>query len=148
MISAKRLAQMARKWQRMSALARKRLTSTPAKETDGTSCSTSSVAGKGHCVVYSADGRRFEVPLAYLDTAILGELLSMSQEEFGFAGDEGRITLPCDAKVMEYAMCLLRREASDEVERAFLSSIARPCHYGNGLVQSMGLSQQVAVPSF
>jgi hypothetical protein len=49
---------------------------------------------------------------------------------------------------MEYAMFLLRREASDEVERAFLSSIARPCHYGNGLFQSVGNSQQVAVSSF
>jgi hypothetical protein len=148
MISAKRLVQMARKWQRTAALARKRLMSTPAKETDGSSCSTSSVASKGHCVVYSAEGMRFEVPLAYLESAILGELLSMSQEEFGFSGDEGRITLPCDAKVMEYAMFLLRREASDEVERAFLSFIARPCHYGNGLFQSVGNSQQVAVSSF
>jgi hypothetical protein len=132
----------------MAALARKRITSTPAKETEGSPCSTSSVAGKGRCVVYSADGRRFEVPLAYLDTAIFGELLSLSQEEFGFAGDDGRITLPCDAAVMEYVMCLLRRNASEEVEAAFLSSIARPCHYGSGLAQSMGVSQQLAVPSF
>jgi hypothetical protein len=44
----------------------------------------------------SADGRRFEAPLAYLGTAIFGELLRLSQEEFGFAGDDGRITLPCD----------------------------------------------------
>ncbi|TKW34424.1 hypothetical protein SEVIR_2G306400v4 [Setaria viridis] len=144
MISAKRLVQMARKWQRMAALATKRLTSTPATETDGSSCSMSSVAGKGHCVVYSADGRRFEVPLAYLGTTVFVELLSMSQEEFGFAGDDGRITLPCDAAVMEYVMCLLRREASEEVERAFLSSMAKSCHYGNSLTQPMG----VAVTSF
>ncbi|TKW34422.1 hypothetical protein SEVIR_2G306232v4 [Setaria viridis] len=145
MISAKRLAQMARKWQRMAALARKRLMPTPAKETEGSSCSssTSSVAGKGHCMVYSADGRRFEVPLAYLATAIFSELLSLSQEEFGFAGDDGRITLPCEAAVVEYVMCLLRRNASEEVEAAFLSSIARPCHYGSGLAQSMGVSQQL-----
>ncbi|RLM86201.1 auxin-responsive protein SAUR36-like [Panicum miliaceum] len=148
MVSVKRLVQMAKKWQRMAALARKRITSTPAKETEGSPCSTSSVAGKGRCVVYSADGRRFEVPLAYLDTAIFGELLSLSQEEFGFTGDDGRITLPCDAAVMEYVMCLLRRNASEEVEAAFLNSIARPCHYGSGLAQSMGVSQQLAVPSF
>ena len=147
MVSAKRLVQMAKKWQRMAALARKRITS-PAKETEGSSCSTASVAGKGHCVVYSADGRRFEVPLAYLGTAIFGELLSLSQEEFGFAGDDGRIKLPCDAAVMEYVMCLLGRDASEEVLRAFLSSMARPCHCGNGLAQSMGASQQVAVSSF
>ncbi|CAL5082661.1 unnamed protein product [Urochloa decumbens] len=149
MISAKRLAQMARKWQRMAALARKRLMPTPAKETEGSSCSTSSVAGKGHCVVYSAEGRRFEVPLAYLGTTIFGELLSLSQEEFGFASDDGRITLPCDAAVLDYVMCLLGRDASEEVLRAFLSSMARPCHCGNGLAQSMlGASQQVAVSSF
>jgi hypothetical protein len=93
-------------------------------------------------VVYSADGRRFEVPLAYLDTTIFGVLLSMSQEEFGFAGDNGRIMVPCDAAVMEYVMCLLRRDASEKVVRAFLSSMVRPCHCGNGLAQSMGVSQQ------
>ncbi|KAG2636570.1 auxin-responsive protein SAUR36-like [Panicum virgatum] len=147
MVSAKRLVQMAKKWQRMAALARKRITS-PAKETQGSPCSTSSVASKGHCVVYSADSKRFEVPLAYLGTAIFGELLSLSQEEFGFAGDDGRITLPCDAAVMEYVVCLLRRDASEEVLRAFLSSMARPCHCGNGLGQSVGVSQQVAVSSF
>uniref|UniRef100_A0A0A9BDN5 Auxin-responsive protein SAUR36 n=1 Tax=Arundo donax TaxID=35708 RepID=A0A0A9BDN5_ARUDO len=148
MISAKRLAQMARKWQRMAALARKRLIPTPAKETEGSSCSTSSVAGKGHCVMYSADGRRFEVPLAYLGTTVLGELLSMSEEVYGFAGDDGRITLPCDATVMEYMMCLLRREASEEVVRAFLSSMAWPCRYGTGLTQPMVVSQQIAVSIF
>ncbi|XP_062199401.1 auxin-responsive protein SAUR36-like [Phragmites australis] len=145
MIMAKRLVQMARKWQRMAALARKRLTLAPAKETEGSCGTSTSVAGKGHCVVYSADGRRFEVPLAYLGTAIFGELLSMSQEEFGFSCDDGRITLPCDAAVMEYVMCLLRREASEEVERAFLSSMVRPCHTVSGVAPSMGLMQQSAV---
>jgi hypothetical protein len=150
MISAKRLVQMVKKWQRMAALARKRLTpSTPAKETDGSSCNTSSVASKGHCVVYSADGRRFEVPLVYLSTTVFGELLTMSQEEFGFTSDDGRITLPCDAAVMEYILCLLRREASEEdVERAFLSSMIAPCHYGNSLGQTMGFSQKISVSSF
>ncbi|KAL6844633.1 hypothetical protein ACP4OV_025292 [Aristida adscensionis] len=152
MISAKRLVRMARKWQRTAALARRRLapsSSTPARETDG-GASPSSVAGKGHCVVYSSDGRRFEVPLVCLGTAVFGELLRMAREEFGFAGgDGGRITLPCDAAAMEYAMCLLRRGASEEVERAFLSSMARPCCHGDGLARTMGVtSQQVAVPSF
>uniref|UniRef100_A0A0A8Y7Y9 Uncharacterized protein n=1 Tax=Arundo donax TaxID=35708 RepID=A0A0A8Y7Y9_ARUDO len=84
----------------------------------------------------------------FLGTAVFGELLRMSQEEFRFAGDDGRITLPCDTAVMEYVMCLLRREASEEVERALLSSIAGPCHYENGLPQSMGLHQPVALSSF
>ncbi|VAI35485.1 unnamed protein product [Triticum turgidum subsp. durum] len=141
---AKRLSQMIKKWQRVAAIGRKRLMWTSAKEVD--ECCTS-VAVKGHCAMYTADGRRFEVPLAYLSTPIIGELLRMSQDEFGFTSD-GRITLPCDAAVMDYVMCLLRRNASEEVERAFLSSVVRPCQYASGLEPSMGVSQQVAVSGF
>ena len=61
-----------------------------------------------------------------LNKTIFGELLRMPQEEFGLTCD-GRITLPFDAVVMEYAMCLLRTNASEEVERPFLSSIVMPC---------------------
>ncbi|XP_073355381.1 auxin-responsive protein SAUR36-like [Aegilops tauschii subsp. strangulata] len=102
---------------------------------------------KGHCMVYTSDGSRFEVPLEYLSTAVFGELLRMSQEEFGFAGgDDGRITLPCDTAVMEYAMCLLRRDASTEVVMAFLSSIARPCCFDGGVVvPCVGLNHYVGV---
>jgi hypothetical protein len=104
------------------------------------------VAVKGHCVVYTDDGARFDVPLAYLGTAIIGELLSMSHDEFGFASD-GRITLPCDAAVMEYVMCLLRKNASEEVERALLSSVVRTCHQDSGTEPSMEI-RSVAVSSF
>ncbi|KAM3277368.1 hypothetical protein ACQJBY_045314 [Aegilops geniculata] len=134
MMSAKTLARLAKKWQRVAAIGRKRLTWSPStsKEEAGGSCSTpcSSVAGKGHCIVYTADGARFEVPLAFLGMTIFGELLRISQEEFGFSGvDGGRITLPCDASVMEYAMCLLRRSTSAEMETAFLNTMGMPCHY-------------------
>ncbi|TVU10255.1 hypothetical protein EJB05_43775, partial [Eragrostis curvula] len=124
MISAKRIAQLAKKWQRMAALKRKRLSWTTAKDVD--KC-CASVANKGHCVVYTTDGKRFEVPLKYLSMTVFAQLLQMSQEEFGFTSD-GRITLPCDATVMEYAMCLLSRSASTVVEKAFLSTMAVPCH--------------------
>ncbi|XP_062232605.1 auxin-responsive protein SAUR36-like [Phragmites australis] len=143
MISAKRIAQLAKKWQRMVALGRKRLNWGTAKETD--EC-CASVAGKGYCVMYTTDRKRYEVPLAYLCTPVFGELLRMSQEEFGFASD-GRITLPCDAATMEYAMCLLRRSISAEVEKAFLSTMAVPCHYASCVEPSVGVSQQVAVCS-
>ncbi|KAG8057638.1 hypothetical protein GUJ93_ZPchr0002g26159 [Zizania palustris] len=139
MISAKRLAQLAKKWQRMAALGRKRLTVT-AKEDE--ECCTS-VAGKGHCVMYTADGIRFEVPLAYLSTEVFSELLRMSQEEFGFSSDE-RIMLPCDAAVMEYAMCLLKRNASVEVEKALLSSMVVPCHYTGSMVPTFGVNWQIS----
>ncbi|PNT65069.1 auxin-responsive protein SAUR36 [Brachypodium distachyon] len=148
MVSAKRLAQMARKWQKMAAHGRKRLTrpTTTADECCATSPS-SPVAVKGHCVMYTADGARFEVPLPYLGTTVVGELLRMSHDEFGFASD-GRITLPCDAAVMEYVMCLLGRDAPEEVKRAFLSSVVRPCHCEDGLEQySMGPTR-VAVSGF
>ncbi|XP_037431366.1 auxin-responsive protein SAUR36-like [Triticum dicoccoides] len=138
MAGAKRLAQLAKKWQRVEALGRKRLT-VSAKE-DHDCCS--SVPAKGHCVMYTADGRRFEVPLVYLSTTVFGELLRMSQEEFGFASD-GKITLPCDAAVMEYVMCLLRRNASAEVESALLSSMVTPCHYTGCAMPTVGASQQI-----
>jgi len=73
---------------------------------DDRCCTTSSIADKDHCTVYTANGRRFGVPLAYLGTVVFSELLrTMSEEEFGFTGDGGRITLPCDAAVVEYVMC-------------------------------------------
>ncbi|KAM3259538.1 hypothetical protein ACQJBY_051038 [Aegilops geniculata] len=150
MMSAKALARLAKKWQRVAAIGRKRLTWSPSTSTEeaGGSCGTScsSVAGKGHCIVYTADGARFEVPLAFLGTTIFGEVLRMSQEEFGFAGiDGGRISLPCDASVMEYAMCLLRRSASAEMEAAFLNTMARPCHYQ--VAPYLGASQHFGVCS-
>ena len=107
----------------MAALGRKQVSWEAAKGAD--ECCTS-VAGKGHCVMNTVDGRRFEVPLVHLSNNVFIELLQMSHEEFGFASD-GRITIPCDAAVMEYVMCLLRRSASAKIERSFLSTIAVPC---------------------
>ncbi|KAE8767734.1 auxin-responsive protein SAUR36-like [Hordeum vulgare] len=136
MIHPKKLAQLAKKWQRKVAAG------AGGQQADEC-CSTTSIADKGHCVVYTTDGVRFEVPLAYLGTAVFGELLRMAGEEFGFTSSEGgRITLPCDATVMEYVLCLVRRDASEEVERAFLSSIALHCH---GQDASMGLTHQFAL---
>ncbi|XP_062199613.1 auxin-responsive protein SAUR36-like [Phragmites australis] len=136
MIHPKRLAQLARKWQRPKTATRD----------DDACCTTSPVADKGHCAVYTADGRRFEVPLVYLGTKVFSELLRMSQEEFGFTSD-GRITLPCDAALVEYLMCLLRRNASEEVEKAFLSSLVVPCHHSSYTMPPVVLHQQFAVCS-
>ncbi|WVZ65773.1 hypothetical protein U9M48_015084 [Paspalum notatum var. saurae] len=135
---------MAKKWQRMALLGRKRLSWVVEKAAADGSCT--SVAGKGHCAMYTSDGRRFEVPLAYLGTPVFAELLRMSQEEFGFMSD-GRITLPCDAALMEYAMCLLRRGSSAEVEKAFLSTMAVSCHRASCMAPSVGVSHQVVVCS-
>ncbi|KAK3132764.1 hypothetical protein QOZ80_6AG0527400 [Eleusine coracana subsp. coracana] len=132
------------KWQRMAALGRKRLSWGMKKEL-GDECHTT-VVGEGNCVVYTVDGTRFEVPLAYLGTEVFTELLRMSQEEFGFARN-GQITLPCDATIMEYAMCLLRRSVSTEVEKAFLSTMAVSCDYASCAAPSIGISQQFSICS-
>ncbi|KAM3277374.1 hypothetical protein ACQJBY_045319 [Aegilops geniculata] len=133
MIHPKKLA---KKWQRKAAAG------AGGQQADEC-CSTTSIADKGHCVVYTADGARFEVPLAYLVTTVFVELLRIAGEEFGFAsGEGGRIMLPCDATVMEYVLCLVRRDASQEVERAFLSSIAEHCHNQDA---SMGLTHHFSL---
>ncbi|CAL5082662.1 unnamed protein product [Urochloa decumbens] len=144
MINTKRISQVAKKWQRMAALGRKRLALKSSKEAE--KCSTS-VAGKGHCVIYTAEGRRFEVPLVYLGTTVFSELLRMSQEEFGFTSDDGRIILPCDSTVMEYILCMLRN-ASTDVENAFMISMIIPCYYTSRVAPSLGLISQLAVFSY
>lgn len=92
--------------------------------------------------MYTAGRRRFEVPLVYLGTTVFGELLRMSRDKFGFATD-GKITLPCDAAVMEYVMSLLRRNASAEVEKALLSSMLTSCHYTGSVMHTVGASNQI-----
>uniref|UniRef100_A0A0D9XGA5 Auxin-responsive protein n=1 Tax=Leersia perrieri TaxID=77586 RepID=A0A0D9XGA5_9ORYZ len=139
MTSAKRLVQLAKKWQKMETLGRKRIMAT-AQETE--ECSTS-VAVKGHCVIYTTDGRRFEVPLAYLGTVVFSELLRMSQEVFGFTSDR-RIVLPCDAAEMEYAMCLLKRNPSVEVVNALLSSMPMSSQCTGNMVPTVRVNQQIS----
>ncbi|KAH7692256.1 Small auxin-up RNA protein [Dioscorea alata] len=106
----------------------KRMISSPRadKSSDFNACSTSSVADKGHFFVYTSEGKRFMVPLAYLENNIFKELLKISEEEFGLPGD-GPITLPCDEASTEYVLSMLRRGVSEEVERALLSSIFISC---------------------
>ncbi|KAM0945332.1 putative small auxin-up RNA [Dioscorea sansibarensis] len=117
---------MARKLLKVPSL--KRMISSPRADrlTGFNECSTSCVAEKGHFFVYTTEGERFMVPLAYLDNSIFKELLKISEEEFGLPGN-GPIALPCDAASMEYVLSMLRRGISEEVERALLSSIFISC---------------------
>ena len=126
----------------------KRMISSPRanKLSDFSECSTSSVAEKGHFFVYTSEGKRFMVPLVYLNNNIFKELLNISEAEFGLPGD-GPITLPCDAKLMEYVLSMLRRGLSQEVERALLSSILISCQ-STCATFSVEHSQQLAVCSF
>ncbi|RVX12294.1 Auxin-responsive protein SAUR67 [Vitis vinifera] len=94
-------------------------------DVDADNCSTS-VADKGHFVVYTTDKRRFMIPLAYLSNNILRELFKMAEEEFGLQSN-GPITLPCDSVFMEYILPLIQRGVAKDVEKALLFSLATSC---------------------
>lgn len=119
MVSLKKLIAMARKWKKMAGIGR-RMISFPV-------LISRRVADKGHFVVYTADKKRFVVPLAYLSSKIFQELFRMSEEEFGLPRD-GPITFACDAAFMEYVVSLVQRSVSMELEKALLASLAS-CQY-------------------
>ena len=147
MISAKKLIQLARKWQKMAAIRRKRITSPRTTEdTDINSCSTSSVVEKGHFVVYSVDQNRFVLPLEYLKNEIVMELFHLAEEEFGLPSN-GLLILPCDATFMEYVIALIKRKPSKDVEKALILSVASGRCSSSYLYQQE-ISQQLPICSF
>ncbi|KAF8377737.1 hypothetical protein HHK36_031122 [Tetracentron sinense] len=111
MVSPKRLIAMARKWGKLAAMGRRRI-SLP-KATNG-------LADRGHFIVYTTDNKRFLVPLPYLSSKIFRELFKMSEDEFGLPSD-GPITLPCDAVFLEYEDVF---QNSKDLEKALLVSLA------------------------
>ena len=124
MVSPKMLIRMARKWQKMAALGRKRISLQRInKDVDEDSCSTSSVADKGHFVVYSSDRRRFVIPLVYLNSEIVTELFQMSEEEFG-RQSAGPIILPFDSVFLDYVILFIQHGVAKELERALIMAIA------------------------
>ncbi|KAJ0963995.1 hypothetical protein J5N97_029117 [Dioscorea zingiberensis] len=142
------IIEMAKTWQKVAGLRRK--ISSPRADacSDFNSCSTSSsVAEKGHFNVYTLEGKRFMVPLAYLDNNIFKELLRISEEEFGLPCG-GPITLPCDAASMDYVLSLLRRGVAKEMEMALLSSIFISCQSTCSVLSVEHNPQQLAVCSF
>ncbi|XP_044509693.1 auxin-responsive protein SAUR64-like [Mangifera indica] len=124
MISPKKLIKLAKKWQKLAASKRKRISlPTTTGVVEAESCSASSMAEKGHFVVYTTDQRRFEIPLNYLKNNIIRELFAMAEYEFGFPSG-GPITLPCDAVFMEYVVSLIQRHVVEALEKALLMSLA------------------------
>ncbi|XP_074310379.1 auxin-responsive protein SAUR62-like [Silene latifolia] len=130
MISTKKLIKMAKKWQRLAIASRKRISWSRA------------VAKDGCFVVYTTDGRRFMIPLTYLNNEIVKELLRLAEEEFGMTSS-GPITLPCDSSFMEYAISMIQRHASDDVERALISSLVTCRSY-----EHQGMNQQLLITGF
>ncbi|KMT01292.1 hypothetical protein BVRB_9g213080 [Beta vulgaris subsp. vulgaris] len=117
MISTKKLIKMARKWQKKAAASRKRV-SWP-----------KSVANEGHFVVYTTDGKRFIIPLAYLKSQIFIELLKIAEEEYGVPSS-GPIMLPCDSNFMDYAISMIQRSVTEDMEKALVMSLAS-CRYSS-----------------
>ncbi|KAJ3692842.1 hypothetical protein LUZ60_011937 [Juncus effusus] len=149
MVSLKKLVQMAKKWQQIAALGRRRITMVhKVSYIDNDQCSTTQMAEKGNFVIYSIDGKRFVLPLVYLSSRIVERLFKLSEEEFGFTVD-GPITLPWDGVFMEYVVDLIKKGVSEEVESALLSSILLPCSYVSCSVQKNGLTHKaIEVCSF
>ncbi|KAK9690666.1 hypothetical protein RND81_09G145100 [Saponaria officinalis] len=115
MISTKKLIKMARKWQKFAAASRRRI-----------SWPKTNVADKGHFFIYASDGKRFMIPLTFLKSEIIQQLFRMAEEEFGLTSD-GPITLPCDSNLMEYALSVLERHVTEDLQRAFILSFAECC---------------------
>ncbi|KAK9690686.1 hypothetical protein RND81_09G147000 [Saponaria officinalis] len=115
MISTKKLIKMARKWQKFAAASRRRV-----------SWPRTNVSDKGHVFIYASDGKRFTIPLTYLKSEIIQQLFRMAEEEFGLTSD-GPITLPCDSNLMEYALSVLERHLTEDLQKAFILSVAECC---------------------
>ncbi|XP_048493121.1 auxin-responsive protein SAUR64-like [Beta vulgaris subsp. vulgaris] len=108
---------MARKWQKLAAASRRRI-SWPRP-----------VAEEGHFVVYTSDKRRFIIPLTYLKSEILTELFKIAEEEFGVV-NSGPIMLPCDSRFLEYAISMIQRHVDKDLKKALIMSLAS-CRYSS-----------------
>ena len=87
MISPKKLIKLAKKWQNLAASKRKRISlPTASGVAKPEVCSPSSMAEKGHFVIYTADQKRFVIPLKYLKNNIIRELFKIAVDEFGLPG--------------------------------------------------------------
>ncbi|KAL1180559.1 hypothetical protein V6Z11_A03G240300 [Gossypium hirsutum] len=147
MISARKLIKLARKWQKMAAIKRKRIYWKLANHAAVTFCA--SKVEKGHFVVYSADKkRRFMLPLEYLKNEMVMELFTLAEEEFGIPSN-GHLILPFDSTFMEYTIGLIKRKASKEVEKALIMSIVNDrCSPSSLNLYQQETRQQLPIRSF
>ncbi|KAA8546157.1 hypothetical protein F0562_020949 [Nyssa sinensis] len=115
-------------------------------DVDADSCTTTKV-DKGHFVVYTADRRRFVIPLVYLNNDIFRELLKMSEDEYGLPSD-GPIRLPCDAVFVEYAISLKQRHAAKDLEKSLVLSVTTGRCLSSSYLQPGQTNQQLLICSF
>ncbi|KAK3037720.1 hypothetical protein RJ639_031091 [Escallonia herrerae] len=145
MISTKTLLKMVRKWQNLVVIRRRRISWPKTNADVEVDCIRAPfMADIGHFVVYSDDGRRFVIPLVYLNNEVLRQLLKMSEEEFGIPGD-GPITLPCDALLMEYIISMIVKGVAEDLEKALLMSLCQSrCTSSSSLYQGQ-TNQQLLI---
>ncbi|KAK2660851.1 hypothetical protein Ddye_007384 [Dipteronia dyeriana] len=93
---------------------------------------------KGHFAVYTKEGKRFVVPLHYLNHPIFRVLLEMAEEEFGTTAN-GPLQVPCEEEMMDYILSLLRKSASEEVEEALISMTTSTCRSSGASSSSSSL---------
>ncbi|KAK8625306.1 hypothetical protein V6N13_090180 [Hibiscus sabdariffa] len=127
--SSKKLNRMARKWQKMIAKGRKRISllgMSNAKVIAGDT-DEPSVAEKGHFVIYTTDPKRHVVPLSYLRNNIFVELLKLSAEEFGLS-IHGPIVLPCDSTLFKYIVSIVQQGMERHMENYLEKQIGRSTH--------------------
>lgn len=145
MVSTKKLIKLARKWQKLAAIKRKRI-ALP-QTTGPADTSSSPMAEKGHFAVYTVDKKRFLLPLEYLNNEMIQELFNMAEEEFGLQS-KGPLSLPCDSELMEYAITLIKQKVTRDVENAFLMSISSHCFSPSFCHQDQVSSNQFPICSF
>ncbi|XP_031477761.1 auxin-responsive protein SAUR64-like [Nymphaea colorata] len=146
MISTKRLVQMARKWQKMAARGRKRISFGVVPKSNS-SKKVAAIAEKGHFVAYASDGKRYMVPLACLQRPIFQELLKMAEEEFGLSIN-GAITFPCDSTVVDYIMSLVQRDMSSQIENALVASLSSTRCFSSSVLPQCHPCQQIPLEGF
>ncbi|GKD05810.1 auxin-responsive protein, partial [Tanacetum coccineum] len=110
MVRLKKVVAMARKWQNLAALGRKRIAPPRAVNVND-----ATIVDKGCFVVYSCDGVRFVITIDYLMNDLFQELLEMAVEEYGLQRD-GPIRLPLNAALMQYTISHIERQISKELE--------------------------------
>ncbi|KAJ8618272.1 hypothetical protein MRB53_014458 [Persea americana] len=147
MISSQRLLKMARRWRKFTENARRRISTTRTRKSSEAESGIKSVAAEGHFVAYTMDGKRFVVPLAYLNSPIFIELFRMSEDQFGLPCD-GPITMPCDGLFMEYVVSFIRRRLSEDIEKALLTSIAMGQCSTSSMLQLENNHQQILIHGF
>lgn len=85
---------------------------------------------KGHFAVYTKEGKRYVLPLDYLNHPMLQVLLEMAEDEFGTTID-GPLKVPCDGSLMDHIIMLVRRNMTDDnddvEEKSEVSSTSSTC---------------------